>query len=103
MQKSSSKPNPCKAPLGHLAQKGSFLTAPEAPGSPWAQQHLAQLDAPAYTDSPVLPVDVVLEFMVLEFKVLDLETGLLGEQGQLLCYREFCGAHPVAGVQERQI
>ena len=45
----------------------------------------------------------MLEFMVLEFKVLDLETGLLGEQGQLLCYREFCGAHPVAGVQERQI
>ena len=34
---------------------------------------------------------------------MDLETGLLGEQGQLLCYREFCGAHPVAGVQERQI
>ena len=48
-------------------------------------------------------MDVVLEFMVLEFKVLDLETGLLGEQGQLLCYREFCGALPVAGAQERQI
>ena len=49
---------------------------------PGPQKHLAQLEAPAYMDSPVLPVDVVLEFMVLEFKVLDLETGLLGEQGQ---------------------
>ena len=38
MQKSSSKPNPCKAPLGHLAQKGSFLTAPKAPGSPWGPE-----------------------------------------------------------------
>ena len=50
---------------------------------PGPQQHLAQLEAPAYRDSPVLPVDVELEF-----KALDLETGVLGEQGQLLCYTD---------------
>ena len=49
-------------------------------------------------DSPVLPVD-----LVLEFEALDLETGVLGEQGQLVCYREFCGALPVAGAQGRQL
>ena len=36
MQKSSFERNPCKAPLGHRAPKESFLTAPKAPGSPWA-------------------------------------------------------------------
>ena len=50
---------------------------------PGPQKHLAQLEAPAYMDSPVLPVDVVLEF-----EALDLETGVLGEKGQLLCYTD---------------
>ena len=65
---------------------------------PGPQQHLAQLEAPAYRDSSFLPVD-----LVLEFEALDLETGVLGEQGQLVCYREFCGALPVAGAQGRQL
>ena len=38
----------------------------------------------------------------LEFKALDLETGLLSEKGQLLCYREFCGALPVAAAKSLQ-
>ena len=50
---------------------------------PGPQQHLAQLEAPAYRDSPFLPVD-----LVLEFEALDLETGVLGEKGQLLCYTD---------------
>ena len=33
---------------------------------PGPQKHLAQLEAPAYMDSPVLPVDVVLEFEALD-------------------------------------
>ena len=94
---------PAKLPwaIGPQKKVSSLLLRPQA--LPGPQQHLAQLEAPAYTGSPVLPVDVVLEFVVLEFKALDLETGLLGEQGQLLCYREFCGVLPVAGAQERQI
>ena len=50
---------------------------------PGPQQHLAQLEAPAYRDSSFLPVD-----LVLEFEALDLETGVLGEKGQLLCYTD---------------
>ena len=50
---------------------------------PGPQQHLAQLEAPAYRDSSFLPVD-----LVLEFEALDLETGVLGEKGQLLCYMD---------------
>ena len=38
----------------------------------------------------------------LEFEALDLETGLLSEKGQLLCYREFCGALPVAAAKSLQ-
>ena len=72
----------------------SLLLGPRA--LPGPQQHLAQLEAPAYRDSPVLHVE-----LALEFKALDLETGVLGEQGQLVCCREFCGALPVAGVQGR--
>ena len=68
-----------------------MLPRPQA--LPGPQQHLAQLETPAYTDSPVLLVDVELEF-----KALDLETGLLGEKGQLLCYREFCGPLLVAAA-----
>ena len=64
----------------------SLLLGPHA--LPGPQKHLAQLEAPAYRDSPVLPVD-----LVLEFEALDLDTGVLGEQGQLVCYREICGAH----------
>ena len=74
----------------------SLLLGPHA--LPGPQQHLAQLEAPAYRDSPVLPVN-----LELEFEALDLETGVLGEQGQLVCYREFCGALPVAGAQGRQL
>ena len=33
---------------------------------PGPQKHLAQLEAPAYRDSPVLPVDVALEFEALD-------------------------------------
>lgn len=38
VQKSSSKRNPCKAPLGSLAPKRGFLTAPGAPRAPWAPE-----------------------------------------------------------------
>ena len=38
----------------------------------------------------------------LEFEALDLETGLLSEKGQLLCYREFCGALSVAAAKSLQ-
>ena len=75
-------------------EASSLLLGPQALPGPW--QHLAQLEAPAYRDSLVLP-------MALEFAVLDVETGPLGRQSQLVCYREFCSALPVAGAQERQI
>ena len=39
---------------------------------PGPQKHLAHLEAPAYRDSPVLPVDVALEFEALD---LDRSTG----------------------------
>ena len=89
---------PAKLPWAVWPEKevSSLLLGPHAFSRP--QQHLAQLEAPAYRDSPVLPMD-----LALEFEVLDLETGLLGEKDQLLCYREFCGALLVAGMQERQI
>ncbi|MXQ89345.1 hypothetical protein E5288_WYG015801 [Bos mutus] len=65
---------PAKLPwaIGPQKKVSSLLLRPQA--LPGPQQHLAQLEAPAYTGSPVLPVDVVLEFVVLEFKALDLET-----------------------------
>ena len=83
VHKSSSERNPCKAPVGSLARKGRFVTAPGAPRTPWAPAAPSQLEAPAYRDSPVLPVD-----LELEFEALDLDTGVLGEKGQLLCYTD---------------
>ena len=89
---------PAKLPWAVWPKKevSSLLAGPHALSG--HQQHLAQLEAPAYRDSPVSPLD-----LALEFEVPDLETGLLGEKGQLLCYREICGALLVAGMQERQI
>ena len=68
MHKSSSERNPCKAPLGSLARKGRFVTAPGAPRTPWAPAAPSQLEAPAYRDSPVLPVDLELEFEALDLE-----------------------------------
>ena len=64
---------------------------------PGPQKHLAQLEAPAYRDSPVLPVDVVLEF-----EALDLDRSA-GRARPVALFREFCGGLPVAAAQERQI
>ena len=68
MQKSSSERNPCKAPLGSLAPKRRFLTAPGTPHASRAPEAPTQQETPAYRVSPVLLVD-----MALEFKALDLD------------------------------
>ena len=89
---------PAKLPWAVWPKKEVSSQFPRPQALPGLQQHLAQLEAPAYRDSPVSPLD-----FELELEALDLETGLLGEKGQLLCYREICGALLVAGMQERQI
>ena len=98
MQKSSSKPNSCKAPLGHLAPKESFLTAPKAPGSPWAPAAPSSAGDSCLHGLPSSPGGRGVGVQ---------GTGSgdrsAGRERPVALLHGFCGALLVAGAQGRQL